>query len=102
MELFQNGKRPESLCETCRHGVVVRGFTENDEAVYCEYLWPNRLIPFVVRECTKYGDRNERDLDDLKEIALLVRPRSGQAPGFVRSPGFVEPKPAGSGETLDE
>ena len=90
MNILQNTTPRESLCYTCRHSHIVRGFTESDELVYCDFGYPTRLVPFPVRECTSYRNRNESDLDDMRDIALFVRPSKGPAPGYV---GFFNPKP---------
>lgn len=87
----QNDVTRESLCYTCRYSHVVRGFAESDELVYCDFGYPTRLVPFPVRECTSYGNRNVSELKDMQEIALTVR--SAQPAGFV---GFAPPKPDGT------
>jgi hypothetical protein len=80
----------ESLCRTCSHVHMQRGYRESDEVVFCTYASWNapRLVPFKVRDCTDYTDRDTPSRDQLEEMAILIEPRSAaKAPGFTRDTG---------------
>jgi len=83
---WNNGVRTmcDSLCMTCRHGHVQKGFVESQESAFCTFASLVRAIPFPVRECTDYDDRRNPNLWDMKEIALILVPtQSNKAVGFI-------------------
>jgi len=42
-----------SLCHTCRHAHIQKGYRDSEEEVRCGYLWDSvRLVAFAVRDCT--------------------------------------------------
>jgi hypothetical protein len=51
----------EHLCKSCRHGQYVTGYRESDVLVVCTLSEPSFRLPFVVRECSDYEDKQEPD-----------------------------------------
>ena len=77
----------EHLCRTCSHVHMQRGYRESDEIVFCTYAsWDApRLVPFKVKDCTDYTDRDTPSRQQMEDMAILIEPRSdAKAPGFVR------------------
>ncbi len=74
----------ESLCGTCSHARIIQGRTESERIVICERAWETLRVSFVVVRCTGYTDRRLPDLDEMKEIAWVLRTKSaGHRAGFV-------------------
>jgi hypothetical protein len=72
----------ESLCETCSHAHVVKGSSESEQIVVCQWPYPAIVIPFRVSECSHYANGRLPDVEDLEEIAWdLTRQKSARA-GF--------------------
>ena len=51
--------------------------------VVCQATYPEFPVPFVVRECTGYNDRNRPDWDQMEKLAIQVAPVS-----FAKKVGF--------------
>jgi len=51
-------KRRASLCATCIWGTVRAGERAKDVETFCRLISPNTVVPFPVRNCTDYSDRN--------------------------------------------
>jgi hypothetical protein len=49
--------RGASLCATCAWGTVRKGYRSGEVEAFCRLVGPNGLVPFAVRECTDYADR---------------------------------------------
>jgi len=47
-----------SLCTTCTWAHIVTGFRESELVVICMEVNPNLTVPFKVKDCTNYLDRN--------------------------------------------
>jgi hypothetical protein len=76
-----------SLCESCRWSTVIRGAKLEDEIVECHQLsYRNQRVPFRVISCTRYGDRRQASLQEMEQIAWVLRsdPHRNHV-GFVRS-----------------
>jgi hypothetical protein len=77
----------DSLCHTCRHATIVRGTSHKHEIVDCRRL-TDRLgwITFAVTSCTGYSDSRRPSLNEMEDIAWVLRSdaRRNQI-GFVRS-----------------
>ena len=61
------------------------GYREFEEAIFCTYgcLDSPRPVPFKVRDCTDYTDRDTPSRFDLEQMALLIEPASsGKRTGF--------------------
>jgi hypothetical protein len=50
-----------SLCAGCVYAHIVRGYEPGEQMIFCGYAYPQREIPFLVRECTDYRPKRERD-----------------------------------------
>jgi len=77
----------QPLCEACVHAHIVKGFRESDVMVVCQASYPERLVPFHVRECSRFIEVKRQTLKQMEEIAWVLDPR-----GSKRRAGFV---PAG-------
>jgi hypothetical protein len=53
-------QRP-SPCAGCVYAHIVQGYEPGERMVFCGYAYPQREIPFPVRECTNYRPKRERD-----------------------------------------
>jgi hypothetical protein len=74
----------DSLCQTCSHGHIIKGFGETQEDVFCRHFYLEREIPFPVRECTCYEDKRLASLRAMEEIAwFLTTRKAGRSVGFV-------------------
>lgn len=71
-----------SLCRTCSYVHMQKGFRESEELIFCTFGCYDapRLVPFKVRECTDYTDRDTPSREELEKLALLVQPKD--RPGF--------------------
>ena len=72
-----------SLCTTCTWAHIISGFRESELVVICTEVVPNFTLPFKVKECTKYLDRNRPSYDAMTKLAIDVEPCSSLKPvGF--------------------
>ncbi len=72
-----------SLCGTCNWAHIVTGYRESELVVICADVNPNVPVPFKVRDCTGYLDRNRPDYDQMKKLAIEVLPcTSAKRVGF--------------------
>jgi hypothetical protein len=58
------------LCRNCRNGQFTSGYRQSDVLVICTNASPARLVPFPVRECTDYWDRNRPGYVEMMKLAL--------------------------------
>jgi hypothetical protein len=65
-----------SLCRTCSHAHILSGYRESEMMVVCTATYPDFPVPFIVRECTGYNDRNRPDWDEMEKLAINVAPVS--------------------------
>ena len=71
------------LCRGCTHGHFVTGYRESDVMVICTNVMPNRRVPFVVRECSEFWDRNRPTYAEMTRLALNFSDgRRKPTPGF--------------------
>ena len=49
---------PAALCRTCSNAHILSGYRESEVMVVCTATYPDFPVPFVVRECSGYNDRN--------------------------------------------
>ena len=73
-----------SLCESCRWSTVIRGPKLGDEIVECTQLsYISRRVPFPVTSCSDYIHRNQANLEEMEEMALLLKVEPRRTPaGF--------------------
>jgi hypothetical protein len=72
-----------SLCRTCSHAHILSGYRESEMMVVCTLPYHDFAVPFVVRECTGYNDKNRPDWDQMEKLAIDVAPISfGKKVGF--------------------
>ena len=81
----------QSVCSTCEFAQIMRGFRDSEEIVYCNYTTPTSLVPFPVRECTNYADKNRPNWEQMQKLAIEIRPTAPLKPvGFNRKgAGFI-------------
>jgi hypothetical protein len=60
----------EHLCRICKWGQFTTGYRESDVLVVCGNSNPARSVPFVVRECTDFWDRNRLAYLEMTKLAL--------------------------------
>ena len=72
-----------SLCRTRSHAHILSGYRESEMMVVCTATYPDFPVPFVVRECSGYNDKNRPDWDQMEKLAIDVAPVS-----FAKKVGF--------------
>ena len=60
----------EHLCRNCRNGQFTSGYRDSDVLVVCTNSNPARMVPFPVRECTDFWDRNRPSWDQMEDLAI--------------------------------
>lgn len=94
MEIYVKNEAPidgSSLCESCSWGFVARGYRETDVLVVCQVLYPERRMPFSVRVCSKYLEKNRQAMKQMEDIALVL-----DRSDLKRDAGFLPGDRAGS------
>ena len=78
------------LCKNCNWGQYMTGYRESDLLVVCTNSNPARVVPFAVRECTEYEDRNRPDWEQMQKLAINLTDEVSRkpTPGF-RGAGFA-------------
>jgi hypothetical protein len=73
----------DSKCDTCVYSRIIRGYSESEKITFCDRIFePGRMI--VVRECSDYLDKRLPCVEDLEDIAWVLRSKSaGKRAGFV-------------------
>ncbi len=72
-----------SLCESCSHAHIMRGYRESELLVYCDYTARPILVPFKLVQCSNHCDVNRPSWDQMEKLALDVQPVSSAKPaGF--------------------
>src|SRR5437764_10871737 len=86
----------EPLCRTCTHAHIQKGYREFEELIFCTYAcWDVRPVPFKVRDCTDYTDRDRPSRREMEDMALLIEPASsGKRTGFRVTGLVTEDEPA--------
>jgi hypothetical protein len=77
----------DTLCRTCSHGHIVKGFRASEEDVFCRYFYIEREIHFAVSECTFYEDRRLASKHEMEQIAWILRTDMPR-----RRVGFLSPE----------
>jgi hypothetical protein len=85
----------DHLCRSCSNGQYTVGYRESDVLTICTNASPSRVLPFTVRECTDYQDRNRPDWEQMQKLALALNEtrrkpiRGFSGNGFSRVPVIV-------------
>ncbi len=80
-----------TLCRTCRHGHIIKGFSASQENVFCRVFYIERGIPYAVAECSEYDDKRLANKKDMEDIAwFLTTRKAGRSVGFVSAARFHE------------
>lgn len=76
-----------SLCATCRHSIVTRGRSLDEEVVHCQAVTMGATrITFKVTSCSAYSDEREPTYMQLMEDAWILQPGTKKRPaGFIRA-----------------
>lgn len=77
----------ESLCRTCSHGHIIKGFCASQEEVFCRFFYIEREIRFPVSQCTFYEDRRLASKKEMEDIAWILRTDTPR-----RRVGFISPE----------
>jgi hypothetical protein len=64
------------LCRTCSSAHILSGYRESEMMVVCTATYPDFPVPFVVRECSGYNDRNRPNWDQMEKLAIEFAPVS--------------------------
>ncbi len=75
-----------SLCDTCVHAHIERGYRESEAVIVCQATWPEHRVEFRVRECSGYLEMKRQNLKQMEEMAWLLAPRGAKRPA-----GFTPP-----------
>ncbi len=80
-----------SICDSCAYAHIVKGYRIGEHVAICTLTSPATRIPFRVRECNDYLDKQRESLYDMKKIAWTILPeRSKKTAGFVQPPAVEE------------
>jgi len=76
-----------SLCLTCRHATIVQGPSLKDRIVDCGQLSSTHSrVSFAVNSCSSYSDRRLPSIQEMEDIAWVLRTDSrSKSIGFVRA-----------------
>jgi len=76
--------RQGSRCDSCVYSRIIRGYSQSEKITFCDRMFEPIRIPFPVRECTDYLDKRLPCVEDLEDIAWILRSKSaGKNAGFV-------------------
>ncbi len=76
-----------SRCESCTNAHVIEGYRETEVIVYCMYSYDRPfLVPFKVRECSNYADKNRPTWEQMRDLALPILETSTAKPAGFRFP----------------
>ena len=74
----------DSKCDTCVYARIIRGYSESEKITICDRIFEPIRIPFRVRECSDYLDRRLPCVEDLEDIAWVLRSKTaGKRAGFI-------------------
>ncbi len=86
-----------SLCESCVYALIIQGHAESEQLTVCDNPYPWMKVPFKVKACSGFLNKQVPDVDELEKIALdLTRdklrragfesPEKNVSAGFARAP----------------
>lgn len=62
-----------SLCHTCRHAHIQKGYADSEEQVRCGYFYEQvRLVQFTVRDCTDYISKLVKTVYEMEKVAFIL------------------------------
>lgn len=74
----------ESRSDSCVYARVIRGYAESEKITFCDRIFEPIRIPFLVRECSDYLDKRLPCVEDLEDIAWILRSKNaGKNAGFI-------------------
>lgn len=85
-----------SLCATCVHAHIERGYRESEQVTFCRLTYFDHRVTFPVRSCTNYTEMKRQTLRQMEDIAWILMPREGK-----RVPGFVRPDEIAEGHEIE-
>ena len=71
-----------SLCRTCSHAHILSGYRESEMMVVCTATSADFPVPFIVRECSGYNDKNRPNWTQMQKLAIHVAPPREAKVGF--------------------
>lgn len=91
----RNGTARESgssLCASCRHSIVIRGQTLDQEIVHCRATAIGvTRVTFKVSACSAYMDSQHPTYMEMVQDAWILQPGSKKKPaGFIRASDLRE------------
>lgn len=93
----------ESRCDSCVYSRIIRGYSQSEKITLCDRIFEPIRIPFPVRECSDYLDKRLPCVEDLEDIAWILRSKSaGKKAGFVTITGIDDAQPAATSEEEPE
>jgi hypothetical protein len=77
----------ESMCDTCRSALILRGYRDTETIVYCTFSYENMFaVPFKVRDCSGYCDKTTPTRYEMEGMALIINEAtSAKSAGFRKS-----------------
>ena len=61
----------------------MNGYRESEMVVVCMKTYPNFAVPFTIRECSGYNDKNRPNWKQMQSLAINVAPvRISKRVGF--------------------
>ena len=80
----------DSKCDSCVYARIIRGYSESEKLTFCDRIFEPVRIPFRVRDCSDYLDKRLPCVEDLEDIAWVLRSKSaGKRAGFI---GITQPE----------
>jgi len=80
----------DSKCDSCVYARIIRGYSESEKLTFCDRIFEPVSIPFRVRDCSDYLDKRLPCVEDLEDIAWVLRSKSaGKRAGFI---GITQPE----------
>lgn len=88
MDKVRNGTLPDgkALCQSCRHGTVMRSGYNNKEKIYCGQI--GEFVVIKVTECNRYDNSAVPSLYDMKDAAFILYTKNSKGIGFMRGEEF--------------
>ena len=92
----------QSRCETCVHSHILQGYRESEEVTYC-YYGTLMVVPFKVRECSNFEDKARPTWEQMKDLAIELRPVTySREAGFCRKSGSESEAAAAEDATIGQ